>query len=87
MKVSIRSLGGKSLDYYKEQLEMKFDYEKHLNIYNEERQLKELKDVEIESVNDLFGTFIEYEGFSYSNCQVAIDIGNRIIYIFDTSIE
>jgi hypothetical protein len=92
MKFSIRALDG-NIRRYKELLEKKFDYEKHYNVYqtvwmmNVEIALDELKDVEIETVEELFNAFKEFEGYSYDDCQIAIDVNANIVYIFNRYVE
>jgi hypothetical protein len=93
MKVTIRSLGGAFIRDYKEMLEKKLDYKAHYNVYmskwlnNQEYKLDELKDVEINSIEELYKIFNEFEGFSYPDCQIAIDVKSNIVYIFDTWVE
>jgi hypothetical protein len=92
MKVTIRALDGR-VSQYKELLEKKFDYEKHYNVYdtywmmNTQYKLDELKDVEINTVEELFNAFKDFEGYSYDNCQIAIDISQNIVYIFNRYVE
>jgi hypothetical protein len=92
VKFSIRALKG-DISRYKELLEKKFNYDKHYNVYkrlwlnNFEYKLDELKDVEVKTVEELFNTFKEFEGFSYDDCQIAIDVNENIIYIFDRYVE
>lgn len=89
MKVIIRSLGGRFLHEYRDALISKaIDYDKHLNTpYPDNPSFQELKDVEIKSLEELFDIFKDFEGFSYPDCQIAIDVKNKIINIFDTWVE
>lgn len=90
MKISIRSLGGKFLHEYRDALISKgIDYDKHVNIPFPDRspEFQELKDVEINSIEELFEIFKDFEGFSYPDCQIAIDVKNKIVNIFDTWVE
>ncbi|AKO92003.1 hypothetical protein BEH_07750 [Priestia filamentosa] len=92
MKISIRALDG-DISQYKELLEKSFDYERHYNVYHTkwimrtEYKLDELKDVEINTVKELFDAFKEFEGYAYDGCQLAVNIDANIIYIFNRSVE
>ncbi|UUV46805.1 hypothetical protein [Bacillus phage vB_BanS-Thrax4] len=92
MKISIRALSG-SIEKYRKRLEKHFDYKKHYNIYHTKTLMRgnynfdELKDVEIETVEELFTAFKEFDGFSYDDCQIAIDVADNIVYIFDRYVE
>lgn len=92
MKFSIRALDG-NIEQYKELLEKVFDYEKHYNVWSSrwmmhrEYKFDELKDVEIETVEELFNAFKDFEGFSYDDCQIAIDVNRNIVYIFNRYVE
>jgi len=89
MKVSVRSLGGKFLHEYRDALISKgIDFDKHLNeVSPRNPEYKELKDVEFNSLEELFAIFEDFEGFSFSECQIAIDVKNKIVNIFDTWVE
>lgn len=92
MKFSIRALDG-NIRQYKEFLEKKFDYDKHYNVYEivwmmgVEYQLDELKEIEVKTVEQLFDSFKEFEGYSYDDCQIAIDVNANIVYIFNRYVE
>lgn len=94
MKVSIRSLAG-DLKRYKSLLEKKMDYEKHLNLASVwvhpqtkvEHRIYELKDVEINSLEELFAIFDEFrEDFGYGG-HITIDVKKNIVYVLDSYIE
>jgi hypothetical protein len=95
MKVSIQSLKCDLLQY-KRLLERKVDWDKHLNvaftwdnpITKEVMQNYELRDVEVNSAEELFNLFSEFdEGMGPRSGHITIDVAGNIVYILDTWIE
>uniref|UniRef100_A0AB39C7G7 Uncharacterized protein n=1 Tax=Bacillus phage KoopaTroopa TaxID=3234046 RepID=A0AB39C7G7_9CAUD len=99
MKISIASLGG-SIKDYEELLKDKVDFEKHYvvirdeMIYNAWGEGKhkhcfadELKDVEVESLEELFAIFEGFRDWSGFAGQLTVDVTNNIVYVLDTWIE
>jgi type II secretory pathway component HofQ len=101
VKISIRSMRDNTLKSYKELLEKKVDFDKHytlynsyesVNYYNQEDKtmvyLYELKDVEVNTIEELFDIFSEFEaGMGEGYGHITIDVKNNIVYILDHWIE
>ena len=100
MLISIRSLAG-SVEKYKDLFSKKLDYDKHYNIvregiipnpYNPEGPgqkfiVDELKEVEVETLTDLFDIFEGFrEGMGYGG-HFTVDIEENIVYVLDSWIE
>jgi len=95
MKLSIRSLGGLVKDY-EPFIGGKVDYFKHYNITHDEIRKDgygkdyhfisdELKDVEVETLEELFEIFKPLSEF-YAG-QITVDVHNNIVWILDSWIE
>lgn len=89
MKFSIQSMGGSNMISYKEELQHIIDYDTHYNIRRQHEFYisDELKDVEINSLEELHEMFSSFKGFSYPNCSIGIDLENKVIKIFDTWVQ
>lgn len=90
-----------TLESYKELLAKKVDFDKHYTLYNsyewvnyynkEDKKMiysYELRDVEVNSIEDLFDIFSEFEeGMGEGYGHITVDVKNNIVYILDHWIE